>query len=171
MTNLHKIIIHHTLSPHLQGLQSLEDNEIEHKNGVFNGDFHMEFCDNKRQLFQAYFRDFHIENLDSPWRAFTDGWHPEIAAKKLGINSSFIYGDYCYVLVRVSRFRESAKFKRPIPPNQVLEDDVSQKIRNVTPGDTTSALKFMNKFGTHYINSYVTGNSLYQVNICIWTLN
>lgn len=30
-------------------------------------------------------------------------------------------------------------------------------------GDTTAAVEFMNKYGTHYINNYVTGNSLYQV--------
>jgi torso-like protein len=146
-----------------QGLEAIEEVPDEPRAGIFTGDFHMEFCDNKRQLFQAYFRDFRIEHLESPWRAFTDGWHPEIAAKKMGINSSFIYGDYCYVLVRVSRFRESAKLREPIPPNQVLESDVTLRMRNISTGDTTSAVQFMNKFGTHYISSYVTGNSLYQV--------
>lgn len=125
----------------------------------------MEFCDNKRQLFQAYFRDFTIERLDFPWQAFTGGWHLEVAARKLGINSSFIKGDYCYVLVRVSRFRETGKLSKDIPANQVLFDEVSSRIRNVTPGDTTSTVQFMNSIGTHYINSYVTGNSLYQVGL------
>lgn len=123
----------------------------------------MEFCDNRRQLFQAYFRNFTIEQLDRPWRAFTGGWHNDIAARKLGINASFISGDYCYVLVRVSRYRDSAKLKKPIPPNQVLENDITARIRNVTPGDTTGTVQFMNRYGTHYVNSYVTGNSLYQV--------
>uniref|UniRef100_A0A1L8DNX8 Putative conserved secreted protein n=3 Tax=Nyssomyia neivai TaxID=330878 RepID=A0A1L8DNX8_9DIPT len=145
------------------GIENLEEAAIEEKPGVFNGDFHMEFCDNKRQLFQAYFRDFTIERLDRPWRAFTGGWHPDIAARKLGINSSFIHGDYCYVLIRVSRFRESARLRKPIPQNQVLDPEISEQIPSVTPGDTTAAVQFMNKFGTHYINSYVTGNSLYQV--------
>lgn len=154
----------------MQGIEPLEDQTVEETQGIFHGDFHMEFCDNRRQLFQAYFRDFTIERLDRPWRAFTGGWHPEVAARKLGINASFIQGDYCYVLVRVSRFRDSAKLKKPIPPNQVLETDVTQKIRNVTIGDTTSAVQFMNKYGTHYINSYMTGNSLYQVK-CHSSLN
>lgn len=35
----------------------------------------MEFCDNKKQLFQAYFRDFTIERLEYPWQAFTGGWY------------------------------------------------------------------------------------------------
>lgn len=68
-----------------------------------------------------------------------------------------------YVLVRVSRFRESAKLKKPIAPNQLIEPDVQAMIGNVTIGDTPSVLRFVKKYGTHYINSYVTGNSLYQV--------
>lgn len=90
---------------------------------------------------------------------------PEVAARKLGINSSFIKGDYCYVLVRVSRFRETARLMKPIPPNQMLHEDVSDKIQNMTPGNSTETIQFMTSFGTHYINSYVTGNSLYQVRI------
>lgn len=39
----------------------------------------MEFCDNRKQLFQAYFRDFTIERLDNPWQAFTGGWHLEVS--------------------------------------------------------------------------------------------
>lgn len=139
----------------------------------------MEFCDNKQQLFQAYFREFQIEEMNSPWKAFTDGWHAEITAKKLGINSSYIVGDYryykpyllnqllmfllSYVLVRVSRFRERARLQRLITPNQLLQPDVLAKVNNITVGDTVSVLQFIQKYGTHYINKYVTGNSLYQV--------
>lgn len=45
----------------------------EDKNSVkiFEGDFHLEFCDNLRQLLQAYFRDFSFEKLERPWRAFS----------------------------------------------------------------------------------------------------
>jgi torso-like protein len=63
----------------------------------------------------------------------------------------------------VSRFRERAQLQRPIPANQLIEPSVLAKIGNITVGDTVSVLQFIQKFGTHYINSYVTGNSLYQV--------
>lgn len=146
-----------------QGIENLVETTEENEPGAFHGDFHMEFCDNRRQLFQAYFRDFTIERLEYPWQAFSGGWQQEIAARKLGINSSFIKGDYSYVLIRVSRFRETARLVKPIPANQLLYEDVSAKIQNMTPGDSASAVQFMNTYGTHYINSYVTGNSLYQV--------
>lgn len=102
-------------------------------------------------------------HIFSVWCEWTPWRQPEVAARKLGINSSFIKGDYCYVLVRVSRFRETARFAKPIPANQMLYDDVSALIETVTPGNSSETIQFMTNFGTHYINSFVTGNALYQV--------
>ncbi|XP_026736644.1 torso-like protein [Trichoplusia ni] len=133
-----------------------------HAKTLFDGDFHMEFCDNLKQLLQAYFRDFSFERLERPWRAFTAGWPTDIMARNLGINSSFINGDHCYVLVRVSRFRETAKLS-DLPGNIGVEDVVYDAIQESTIGDTASIADFIRKYGSHYIASYITGNSLYQV--------
>lgn len=132
------------------------------KKSVFDGDFHMEFCDNVRQLLQAYFRDFNFERLDKPWRAFTSSWAPEALARHLGINASFVIKDHCYVLVRLSRFRETVELN-VIPNNINVVDDVAKETDNIKRGDVASVLEFIRKYGSHYIHSYVTGNSLYQV--------
>ncbi|KAH0950597.1 hypothetical protein HN011_007900 [Eciton burchellii] len=129
---------------------------------VFEGDFHMEFCDNIRQLLQAYFRDFTFEKLERPWRAFTGSWSKAAIARHLGINSSFITGDHCYVLVRVARFHDNQRLVGTAE-NLVLDDSVLRQTENVTIGDTASVVRFIRNFGSHYIASYITGNSLYQV--------
>lgn len=129
---------------------------------VFHGDFHMEFCDNLRQLLQAYFRDFVFERLDRPWRAFTASWSRTAMARHLGINTSYVTGQHCYVLVRVARHRVTAKLG-PKPPKWQLEDFVAQEVDKVQVGDAASVTDFVRSFGSHYIASYVTGNSLYQV--------
>lgn len=132
------------------------------KKTVFDGEFHMEFCDNIRQLLQAYFREFDIEKLDKPWRAFTGSWSKEVIAKHMGINSSFVQNEHYYVLIRLSRFREKVKLER-LPNNVNLTDMVAKEVSNITLGNYESVLTFIKKFGSHYIHSYVTGNSLYQV--------
>ncbi|XP_017875212.1 torso-like protein [Ceratina calcarata] len=129
---------------------------------VFDGEFHMEFCDNVRQLLQAYFRDFAFERLERPWRAFTASWSKAAIARHLGINSSFITGDYCYVLVRVARFRENQKLAGTAD-TMILDESVLRETENITVGDTASVVRFIKHFGSHYIAAYVTGNSLYQV--------
>ncbi|XP_031838701.1 membrane-attack complex domain containing protein torso-like isoform X1 [Nomia melanderi] len=129
---------------------------------VFDGDFHMEFCDNIRQLLQAYFRDFTFEKLERPWRAFTGSWSKAAIARHLGINASFINGEHCYVLVRVARFRETEKLAGTAE-SMILDEAVFRETKNVTVGDTASVVRFIKNFGSHYIAAYVTGNSLYQV--------
>ncbi|BFF91408.1 torso-like protein [Drosophila madeirensis] len=146
-----------------RNLSGLAESHEDTTPGIFHGDFHMEFCDNRRQLFQAYFRDFTVERMDKPWEAFTGGWFPDNAAKKLGINTSFIQGDYSYVLVRVVRFRETGKLNADIPIDQQLEPEVKARMDQLEIGNLTSAVRFIESVGTHYVNSYTTGNSLYQV--------
>lgn len=115
-----------------------------------------------RQLLQAYFRDFTFERLERPWRAFTGSWSKAAIARHLGINSSFITGDHCYVLVRVARFRDNQRLSGTAE-TLALDDSVLRQTENVTIGDTASVVRFIRSFGSHYIASYVTGNSLYQV--------
>lgn len=125
----------------------------------------MEFCDNIRQLLQAYFRDFSIERLDRPWQAFTGSWSANAIARNLGINSTYVTGRHCYVLVRLARHREGVKLLDgfAVPENVVLHDAVSKQADLVEPGDSASVTEFVRSFGSHYVSSYVTGNSLYQV--------
>ncbi|XP_057658815.1 torso-like protein isoform X1 [Diorhabda carinulata] len=129
---------------------------------VFEGDFHMEFCDNVGQLIQAYFRDFSFEKLDQPWKAFTSSWTAETIGRNLGINSTYIVKEQCYVLVRLSRFRDVVKLDG-MPDNLSLADVVAKEIDKIKVGDVESVLTFIKRYGSHYINAYVTGNSLYQV--------
>ena len=115
-------------------------------------------------MWQAYFRDFKFDGLDRPWRAFTGSWSRAAIARHLGINSSFITGDHCYVLVRVARFRESKRLAAGAGFDSLaLDEAVAREADNVTIGDTASVIRFIKNFGSHYIASYVTGNSLYQV--------
>ncbi|ALC46154.1 tsl [Drosophila busckii] len=146
-----------------KNISNLADIHEDNTPGIFHGDFHMEFCENRRQLLQAYFRDFTIERLDKPWEALSGGWFPHTAAKKLGVNASFILGDYSYVLVRVVRFRETGKLAVPIPNNQPLEPEILERVKDLQVGNITETLYFLDQIGSHYINSYTTGNSLYQV--------
>jgi hypothetical protein len=67
--------------------------------------------------------------------------------------------------VRVARHRVTAKLA-PKPPKWQLEAFVAQEVEKVQVGDAASVTDFVRSFGSHYIASYVTGNSLYQVQYC-----
>nr|CAH7754101.1 unnamed protein product [Callosobruchus chinensis] len=61
-----------------------------------------------------------------------------------------------------AEFREIVKLDR-MPNNINLADVVAREIEKIKIGDVENVLNFIRKYGTHYIHSYVTGNSLYQV--------
>ena len=63
--------------------------------------------------------------------------------------------------VRVSRHRETAHMSS-YPSNLELEESVAKQAEKVTIGDPETVMDFVRSFGTHYISSFVTGNSLYQ---------
>ncbi|KAL1129752.1 hypothetical protein AAG570_012696 [Ranatra chinensis] len=131
---------------------------------VFHGDFHMEFCDDMSQLLQAYFREFTVEKLDRPWEAFTGSWSEGTLARALGLNVSYVGGGHCYVLVRVARHRDAARLADGFSPVRArLHSAVAEQADTVNIGDVPSVGRFVRNFGSHYITSYVTGNSLYQV--------
>ncbi|XP_014250379.1 torso-like protein isoform X2 [Cimex lectularius] len=134
------------------------------ENTVFHGDFYMEFCDDVQQLLQAYFREFSIERLDEPWRAFTGSWSDVTLARNLGLNVSYVGSGHCYVLLRLSRHRDSAYLPEHFDLSTVtLQDSVAAQAARLKVGNVPSVRDFVKNFGSHYVSSYVTGNSLYQV--------
>lgn len=64
--------------------------------------------------------------------------------------------------MRVARFHDNQRLAGTAD-NLVVDDSVLRQTENVTVGDTASVVRFIRNFGSHYIASYITGNSLYQV--------
>jgi len=65
----------------------------------------MEFCDNLKQLLQAYFRDFSVERLEKPWQAFTGSWSKFTLARNLGLLDTNIHL-YHDILLEISQKRQ-----------------------------------------------------------------
>jgi len=93
---------------------------------------------------------------------FLGSWSKGGMAKHLGINSSYISGHHCYVLVRVSRYRRIGKMD-PVDLNVDVDEGVLQAAETLQLGDEASVYKFLRDYGSHYVVSYTTGNALYQV--------
>lgn len=77
---------------------------------------------------------------------------------------SYVTGDHCYVLVRVARHRETANLAMDMESTD-LHEPVAKQVASVNVGDSLSVNEFVKSFGSHYVTSYVTGNSLYQASV------
>lgn len=133
-----------------------------------HNEFHIDLCEDLQQLVQAYFRRFVIDGLDRPWHAFAGGWRTPSLAKYFGIDPSFVKGDYRYMLVRVLMVRQAGR----IDPfqNMTVLPSYRDSVYSFRANDYTSSFKFFNDVGTHYISSFLTGNSIYQVSIFAYTI-
>lgn len=126
-----------------------------------HNEFHIDLCEDLQQLVQAYFRRFVIEGLDRPWHAFAGGWRTPSLAKYFGIDPNFVKGDYRYMLVRVLMVRQAGRMDTF--PNMTVLPNIRDNVHSFRANDYTSSFKFFNDVGTHYISSFLTGNSIYQV--------
>jgi torso-like protein len=126
-----------------------------------HNEFHIDLCEDAQQLIQAYFRRFIIEGLDKPWHAFAGGWRTPSLAKFFGIDPVFIKGDFRYMLVRVLMVRKAGRIA-PLP-NVTVTPELQEFLNDFRSKDYQSSFNFFNEVGTHYISSFLTGNSIYQV--------
>jgi len=131
------------------------------KNLPLHNEFHIDLCEDVQQLVQAYYRRFTIEGLEKPWHAFAGGWRSPSLAKYLGIDPIYVKGDYRYMLVRVLMVRSAGRLT-PYSNVTTLPPYVNM-VRNFRAKDYSSSFNFFNEVGTHYVSSYLTGNSIYQV--------
>nr|AGL93953.1 torso-like protein [Oncopeltus fasciatus] len=129
-----------------------------------HAEFNLELCDNLDQLFQAYFREFVIEGMDESWRAFTSSWSVRTIAQNFGIDVRYVTSPRSYILVRAFRKRKCKTLINPLEGTTALPlTHVKALADKVTVGNKESVLKFIKTYGSHYIESYATGDSLYQV--------
>jgi len=126
-----------------------------------HNEFHIDLCSDISQLTEAYFRRFRIEGLEKPWLAFAGGWRTPSLSRYFGMDPIFVVGDYRYILVRVMLAKESG-VARPLSNISVLPQfqNAMEKLR---PWDEQLSQALFTEIGTHYVSSYLTGNSIYQV--------
>lgn len=67
----------------------------------------------------------------------------------------------CYVLVKLTKKQRSVELDSL--QGVGVKDYVTRAIEKLNVSDTSEVRRFMRSYGTHYINSYVTGDFIYQV--------
>lgn len=105
----------------------------------------------------------HIFSTDVPWKAFLGDWIPDEITRAFGMEYDPSPDDCCYVLVTLSKIKNSVRLntERTIK----VKDYVFRAIEQLNASDATDLRRFMKSYGTHYIDSYITGNFIYQVSL------
>ncbi|CAH2087919.1 unnamed protein product [Euphydryas editha] len=124
-------------------------------------DMNILLCESFEDLLTKYFQNFKIEGTEKTWKAFLGDWINDEIMRTFGMELDFTPDNCCYALVKLSKAQKSVKLD---PINNIrVKKYVEREIENLNASDTTAIRRFMKSYGTHYIDSFVTGNFIYQV--------
>ncbi|KAJ8720949.1 hypothetical protein PYW08_006414 [Mythimna loreyi] len=126
--------------------------------GITNMDLLL--CETFEDLLDAYFKNFHIQGTGKPWKAFMGDWIHDEIMRTFGIEYD-PKPDCCFVLVKLTKVHKTVELGNL--DGVVIKDYVQRAIEELNITNTAEVRKFMKSYGTHYIDSYVTGNIIYQV--------
>lgn len=79
------------------------------------------------------------------------------------MNSTYLTGQHGYAFLRMSRFRQAVSLDPIVHNEEYIVSKLQDELQTIVPGDVQSVLEFFSTSGSHYVSSYVTGDSLYQV--------
>lgn len=111
-----------------------------------------------------------IHRTSKPWKAFLGDWIHDEIMRTFGIEYDMKSDNCCYVLVKLTKKHRTVE----------LEDlegirvraYIQRAIDKLDINDPAEIRRFMKSYGTHYIESFVTGNFIYQVsgyiNLIFW---
>ncbi|KAH9634331.1 hypothetical protein HF086_011591 [Spodoptera exigua] len=117
-------------------------------------------CETFEDLLDAYFKNFKIEGTNKPWKAFMGDWIHDEIMRTFGIEYD-LKPDCCFVLVKLTKINKTVELGNL--QNVAVKDYVMRAIEDLNVTNTADVRKFMKSYGTHYIDSYSTGNIIYQV--------
>ncbi|KAM3966013.1 torso-like protein [Aphomia sociella] len=118
-------------------------------------------CETFEDLLDTYFSNFKIEGTDKPWKAFMGDWILDEILRTLGIIYDGKPDNCCYILVKLTKTHKTVKLEDM--SDVTVKDYVDSAIRKLNFSDPSELRKFMKSYGTHYIESYITGDFIYQV--------
>lgn len=88
-------------------------------------------------------------------------WVVDEILRTMGIMYDGKLENCCYVLVKWKKPHTSAQLDELT--DVAVKDHVSRAVNALNASDASEVRRFMKSYGTHYIDSYVTGNFIYQV--------
>merc|ERR1712062_317608 len=121
----------------------------ELRNGKFEPQFQIFFCDDVEDLMKHYFHDFHAEGVAEPYRLYTGSWRTPTTVKYFGLSEDTLHSDSGFVLVKLQKPRLTVRSEG----EPRLMPEAAREFSKIRIGDEESVKSFTEDFGSHYIRS------------------
>merc|ERR1711953_198677 len=131
----------------------------ELRDGKFEPQFQIFFCDDVEDLMKHYFHDFTAEGVAEPYRLYTGSWRTPTTVKYFGLSEDTLHSDSGFVLVKLQKPRLTVRTEG----EPKLMPEAAREFSKIRIGDEESVKSFTEDFGSHYIRSLTVGDAVYQI--------
>merc|ERR1712141_494158 len=131
----------------------------ELREGKFEPQFQIFFCDDVEDLMKHYFHDFTAEGVAEPYRLYTGSWRTPTTVKYFGLSEDTLHSDSGFVLVKQQKPRLTVRTEG----EPRLMPEAAREFSKIRIGDEESVKSFTEDFGSHYIKSLTVGDAVYQI--------
>merc|ERR1712212_1282066 len=131
----------------------------ELRDGKFEPQFQIFFCDDVEDLMKHYFHDFTAEGVAEPYRLYTGSWRTPTTVKYFGLSEDTLHSDSGFVLVKLQKPRLTVRTEG----EPKLMPEAAREFSKIRIGDEESVKTFTEDFGSHYIRSLTVGDAVYQI--------
>merc|ERR1712038_1066600 len=131
----------------------------ELREGKFEPQFQIFFCDDVEDLMKHYFHDFTAEGVAEPYRLYTGSWRTPTTVKYFGLSEDTLHSDSGFVLVKLQKPRLTVRTEG----EPRLMPEAAREFSKIRIGDEESVKSFTEDFGSHYIKSLTVGDAVYQI--------
>lgn len=122
------------------------------------------FCPDLDCLFNVYFDGFHVELSDAPWKLLTTSRQSHFISERFGVPEMAMELGQKFVIVSYKRSVKRIKMIGNLTQLAELNPTMVEKLKCTSIGIESMVTDFITEFGSHYIDEYTVGDSVFQVN-------
>lgn len=126
--------------------------------------FNLTFCPDLDCLFNVYFDGFQVELSDTPWKLLTTSRQSHFISERFGVPEMAMALGQKFVIVSYKRPVKRVKMVGNLTQLAELKPTIIEKLKCTSIGIESMVTDFITEFGSHYIDEYTVGDSVFQVN-------
>ncbi|VVC24571.1 Hypothetical protein CINCED_3A009444 [Cinara cedri] len=121
------------------------------------------FCPDLDCLFDVYFDGFQVEFADKPWKLLTTSRSLHMISDRFGLPDMAMGFGQKFVIVSYRRPLKRIKTYDNFTQIAELKSTLVEKIKCISIGIESMVTDFIAEYGSHYIDEYTIGDTVFQV--------
>lgn len=121
------------------------------------------FCPDLDCLFDVYFDGFQVDLTDKPWKLLTTSRSRHMVSERFGVPDMAMGFGQKFVIVSYRRPVKRIKTFDNFTQVAELKPTISDKFKCMSIGIESMVTDFITEHGSHYIDEYTLGDTIFQV--------